>query len=695
MPTTELAAAILTVSLANAVLLLWLGLTVLLNAERRTWGMWLACGALLMGGVFFLMQGSEAGYGWGSVVFAVHFQWPLGWFIGLSLPLAWYITMLWHVGFWESREAPVRRAHRWWLGIVLALAVVVFWIAARSHKYPPTWSGGELIEGASEGIGGVPGLALAYALFIGLCSGLSVHALSRPAPTDRVMGDLAYRRSRPWLVATSIGLLLSSVVVGGIMVLLALGPPQRTESGLPLLAVWGLLAVSSLITASVLLLGQAIVAYEIFTGKTLPRGGLRPHWHWAVALALGYGIVVGRSVAVGALSGLGLPMVTLLLAVLFALFNWRSYSERDRYMDHLRPFVASARVYDALLQDDALDIDAETPFRALCEEVLDARLAYLVTVGPLSSLAGPPLTYPHDAEPPGDVAALASLSDSPDELFVRIEPERFRGAQWALPLWSERGLIGIMLLGPKAGGGLYTHEEMEIARASGERLIDTVACARMARRLMAVQREWLSESRASGRHTRRVLHDDALPRLHALMLKLSSSPDDSTRRTVNELADVHRQLSDLLRELPTAGAAEVATTGLVKALKRCVEDEFGDRFDSIAWDVEPETEEHARDLPINAAEVVFHAACEAVRNAARHGRREDEDRPLDLTLRIAWRGGLEIGIEDNGVGFDTAREAESGQGTAIHSTLMAVIGGAWSTESTPGKGTRVALSLPE
>ena len=39
--------AIMAVSLFNTILLLWLGLTVLLNAERRTWGVWLAGGGLL------------------------------------------------------------------------------------------------------------------------------------------------------------------------------------------------------------------------------------------------------------------------------------------------------------------------------------------------------------------------------------------------------------------------------------------------------------------------------------------------------------------------------------------------------------------------------------------------------------------------------------------------------------------------
>ena len=36
--------AIIAVSLFNAILLLWLGLTVLLNADRRTWGVWVMGG---------------------------------------------------------------------------------------------------------------------------------------------------------------------------------------------------------------------------------------------------------------------------------------------------------------------------------------------------------------------------------------------------------------------------------------------------------------------------------------------------------------------------------------------------------------------------------------------------------------------------------------------------------------------------
>ena len=39
--------------LFNTILLFWLGLTILLNAERHTWGSMLASTGMLLGGIFF------------------------------------------------------------------------------------------------------------------------------------------------------------------------------------------------------------------------------------------------------------------------------------------------------------------------------------------------------------------------------------------------------------------------------------------------------------------------------------------------------------------------------------------------------------------------------------------------------------------------------------------------------------------
>ena len=55
--------ALMAVSLFNTILLTWLGLTVLLNSDRRTWGIWLGGGGLLLGGAFFMSHSAVLGLG--------------------------------------------------------------------------------------------------------------------------------------------------------------------------------------------------------------------------------------------------------------------------------------------------------------------------------------------------------------------------------------------------------------------------------------------------------------------------------------------------------------------------------------------------------------------------------------------------------------------------------------------------------
>jgi signal transduction histidine kinase len=456
------------------------------------------------------------------------------------------------------------------------------------------------------------------------------------------------------------------------------------------------LVVALLIAAAVVLLGQAIVSYEIFTGKSLPRGGLRRHWRSAIILAAGYSAVVAGSLIRGWQPISGILLATLFMTAFYALFSWRSYAERERYMGQLRPFVASQGLYADLLAPAASPaVDAAGPFRALCADVLGARVAHLAAVGPLAPLVGAPLAYPPDAAAPLPVLAeIAGACHSPQTLCVGVDPAAAGGARWAVPLWSERGLIGALLLGEKRDGGLYTQEEIEIARASGERLIDTQASAALAGRLMALQRQRLAESRVLDRQARRALHDDVLPLLHTAMLSLGES---GSAEGLALLADAHRRISDLLREMPSGAAPAVARLGLVTALRQALDDEWAGAFDSVTWDVAPTGAAAAAALPPLAAEVLFYAAREAIRNAARYGRPADGGRPLRLRIAVTAGSGLEITIEDDGVGLATAPGAPAGgagQGLALHSTLLAVVGGTLAVESAPDRYTRVALALP-
>jgi signal transduction histidine kinase len=55
---------------------------------------------------------------------------------------------------------------------------------------------------------------------------------------------------------------------------------------------------------------------------------------------------------------------------------------------------------------------------------------------------------------------------------------------------------------------------------------------------------------------------------------------------------------------------------------------------------------------------------------------------------------LEIQIEDNGVGAVAAPNGAGGQGLALHTALLAVVGATLALESQPGVYTRVAVHLP-
>lgn len=692
--------AVIAVSLFNMIAMLWLGLTVLLNTERRSGGALAAGGGLLLGGLFFVGHSAVVGRVIGSFSAEMEFWWMLGWLAFVSAPYLWYLVMAWYAGVLRAGR------HRLWLAVVSLLGLVALSLPLVANPLP---SYGEMLGRSPEhipAVAGFPIAALVYPVYSVLCIVLALAALRHPAASERFMGDVARRRARPWLVAASLVLLAVGLAVGAAAAWLLDQARRQSLPGLSLESLTLLIGfdlfISGLIAVAVVLLGKAIVSYEIFTGKTLPRGELARQWRRSLILAAGFGALIGLS-----LSGYGaaipsiyqLLLATVLMVVFLALLSWRSYAERERTMARLRPFVASQQLYTRLMQPASPPaLDTAAPFRALCVDVLNARVGYLVALGSLAPLVGPGLAYPAGPLPPA--ASLSGLADrlrGARDLCLPLDPEEYAGAVWAVPLWSERGLIGALLLGAKADAGLYTQEEMEIARAIGERLIDTQASAEMARRLMALQRQRLAESQVLDRRTRRVLHDEVLPQLHAAMLTLGNADAPA----IAQLAAVHGQIANLLHAMPATAALEVHRLGLIAALRQAVADELGSAFDGIAWRIAPEAEQAAQRLGPLDAEVLFYAAREAIRNAARYGRDGDAARPLHLTLAAAWRTagagppGLEVTVEDDGVGMGMAAlTAGSGHGLALHSTMMAVIGGALAVESAPGAYTRVTLTLP-
>src|ERR1051326_912105 len=202
--------AIRSVSLFNTIILLWLGLTVLLNAERRRWGTWVAAGGLLIGGAFFAAHSAEVGVVFATLNTQVDIWWRIIWLPFIFWPYLWYLVIVNYTGMLRTGR------HRVWLVVVSVLSCVALGLLLFSHNLPSYEELTELDPESAFSVGSIPVAMLIYPIYSVLCFVLALSALRHPARSERFMGNLAQRRALPWLIGASMVLLAVSLCVGGL-----------------------------------------------------------------------------------------------------------------------------------------------------------------------------------------------------------------------------------------------------------------------------------------------------------------------------------------------------------------------------------------------------------------------------------------------------------------------------------------------
>jgi signal transduction histidine kinase len=727
--------AVLTVSFFITISLLWLGFMVVLAGNRRSAGTWLTGSGLLLGALFFTSHTAILGRGLSNTSFGMDFWWWVSWTPAVAAPLAWYGSLLWYSGYRLDRP----HDHHTWMVLVLFLAaclplLLVFANPLPSYQYVV----GHTIVG-TPGIAGIPLLLIVYVAYSLLCYLLPLDLLRR-APAGLPLEARARQRARPYLVAASLALSLAGVFLAwtALWALTAYPIPSLSDMQTERTVLRFDLAVETLVALAVTLLGRAIVGFEVFTGRPLPRNRFLRQWRSTVILAGGFGAAAAFTLSIHLPPIYSLMLATGLMTLFYVLYSWRSFVEREEFMERLRPFVASQNLYSQLTAAQDAD-DNSSPsilFETLCREVLEIRQAVLAPTGALATFAGPPLVYPaRERAPDGAQApddAQASFVDLPawQLRFSRlegsarpvpclpVEPDASEdagapaGAEWAVPLWSSRGLDGILFLGEKINRNPFTEEEIDIAQTGGGRLLDLLAGTEMARIAMDMLRQRLAQARVIEGQGRRVLHDEVLPELHTALLHLSSlraqdhpgaPPEPQIQQAMDCLTTAHRQIADLMREMPLPAPHQLAQGGLVSALRGLVERDFAGDFHSVEWDIQPQAAAHARELPLFVSEVLYFAARELLRNASIHGRGADPDARLHLKIGLALvNDAFCLSIEDDGAGFrqepshTPARAGDpgysgAGSGLRLHSTMLAAVGARLEVLPSPEKGTRAII----
>jgi signal transduction histidine kinase/ligand-binding sensor domain-containing protein len=397
----------------------------------------------------------------------------------------------------------------------------------------------------------------------------------------------------------------------------------------------------------------------------------------------------------------------------------REVSERTHEIEQRRRVAEGLRDILAVLNSD----------RPL-DEVLD----YIVAQA--GQLLGAGATVLHQIEPERDYVTIQASHGLPDELAgVQAIPFAASGADEAIltrrpyllpdlagtaadagraddpaaTLWQEvmRRYYRSFLAVPLTVEGRADHclafyytdpqaisdEDLGLATALADQATLAIENARLygqAQELAAVEER---------QRLARDLHDAVSQTLFSASLIAEALPDiwGASPEQGQQLLDKLRQLSrgalaemrTLLMELRPAALAEASLTDLLRQLGQAVTGREGIPVSVSADDL--------RELPAEVHLAFYRIAQEALNNVVKHAQASQ----VEVTLRgvppedgEGDAKGIEMGIHDDGCGFDPAGVAADRLGLGIMRERAAAIRARLEIESEPGNGTRVTLVWP-
>ncbi len=681
----------LALSLFNAFILCWLGFTILLEADRRAFGVWLTVDGLLLGAVFFIAHTAILRNGWQWDSPLVNFWWRAGWWPLILSPFAWYCVILWYSGYWDDVSSSLNRRQAPWFGLTLILTVGLLVWMVLANPLPD-------LSGIPGNLSNFTLLAIAFPGYILLCILLALDAIMLPGPTPRLMGQEARQRARPWLMASTLVLLAVCFLVAFTLFwgISSHSMSYRADSeyaATVLLPLTGLdVVIEILITAAILLIGQAAMVYEVFSSNPLPRSGLKKRWIFSIWLGAIFALLFSYVLIYFSRPELAYLVFIPFLTGALAIQNRLAAREQSINTDEIRALARPQKYYERIFGRQENPSDANgiySEFEILCTRLLRCKQAALIPSGALGSFLPEELGFPGQlslmSRQPSLLNSLVK-SDQP----LPLDPQASGGFRWAISLLSSRGLDGWLLLGDRLDDGLYTMEEIEIARSALESWMDNQAAAEIARRLVNLQKQKQAKTRLLDQEARRVLHDEVLPLLHTALLAAPGG------QAADQITNAHRQISDLLRNAPHPPPTAIAREGLFPALQSLAQHEADLLHATLLFDVSEKSIQAAGNLPADAMETVYYAVRECLRNIGKH------TRPLtgtDLQIRIRAEvdAMLRVYIENNGVPeeVDERDSVFGGQGIALHNAMLAVFGGGMKLDRLDSGRARTVISLPE
>ncbi|HEX4204399.1 MAG TPA: ATP-binding protein [Ktedonobacteraceae bacterium] len=496
-------------------------------------------------------------------------------------------------------------------------------------------------------------------------------------------------------------------------------PPSIALNVLPLNLVLLDIFATGLVAIIILLIGYSIVRHGILIERPLARRGFFEQWRGIVIVAAVVATFIALLVDFTRSNLSGLLLITSLATCTYALFTWSSYTAHDRYSTLLGPFLRRTNLRHWLNTDlQKTEQGMQDLFFHLCKDVLGVECARLLVLsGPVKRSFHYRWSEQENAtiEKPLVPVESAHLEQSLSQRVltrggihrVRMFRQGITIICWVLPIYDELGLVAQLYLGPRQDGSIFTDEDMSLAHACGQRILDTLRDHEAMLAVAGLLRRRIVDVKLLGAQQRRVLHDEILPQMHLALLRLETlrpalnneqeRSAQALNEVINDISGAHRQLAAMMRATTTSAPHRLERDGMMHAIYTMTRQDFQQSFDEITWDVSEETMTQIDEIvPPAIAELIFAAVQEALRNAARHARGADVHRHLHVTIRATCDPDLELTVADDGVGVLSASSSTTGTGGGLltHSALLAIAGGNLAINSAPDEGVTVHIFLP-
>jgi signal transduction histidine kinase len=266
-----------------------------------------------------------------------------------------------------------------------------------------------------------------------------------------------------------------------------------------------------------------------------------------------------------------------------------------------------------------------------------------------------------------------------------------------IPLVIGLGIYGLLLFGHPERGFL-TEESLELLQAIAHQARTALQNAQLYRDLEQEKERMADIQEETRKKLARDLHDGPTQSIGAIAMRINfarrlmtRNPDAASEELfkIEELA--RRTTKEIRQMLFTLRPLVLESEGLVAALEQLSEKMLENHKQKVIIQAPPGAVE---DMEVGKQGVVFFIVEEAVNNARKHAKANN------IWVRLKRRGELlRLEVQDDGVGFDVASvessyEQRGSLGMVNLRERAELVNGVLRIDSVPGKGTRVAVTIP-